>query len=100
MSSEGVSALDKNDVICPRRAVLPIRLGTTACCRLKWPFGALFWNLNLQGRAWEPIMQTIMAVWRASSFRKSAQTDHYYLQRAATPDHITQQNRLQLAGGP
>jgi hypothetical protein len=29
--------------------------------------------------------------------KKSAPTDHYYLQWAATPDQITQQNRIQRA---
>ncbi len=43
---------------------------------------------------------TIMAVWRASNFKNSAPKGHYYLQRAVTPDQITQQNSLQRAEGP
>ncbi len=39
ISSEGFSVLEKNTLTCPQRAVLS---GTTARCRLKWPFGALF----------------------------------------------------------
>jgi hypothetical protein len=102
MSSEGFSALDKNDVICRQRAVLPIPLGTTACCRLKWPFGALFFlNLNFQGPAWEPLQTTqyngCLAIFK---FLKKCANGNYYRQRTAKPDQITQQNRLQQAGGP
>ncbi len=41
-------------------------------------------------------------IWRLArfNFKKSAPNDHYYLQRAATPEQITQQNSLQKAGGP
>jgi hypothetical protein len=45
MSSEGFSALEKNTVICPKRAVLPIQSGTRA---------HFFKILTLQGRVWEP----------------------------------------------
>jgi len=40
-----------------------------------------------------------MAVWHASNFQKSPSNCHYYLQWAVTPNHITQQNSLQRAGG-
>jgi hypothetical protein len=40
-----------------------------------------------------------MAVWHASNLKKSAPNGHYYLQKAITPNQITQQNSLQAAGG-
>jgi hypothetical protein len=40
------------------------------------------------------LLQTIMAVWHASN------SNGHFLQRAATPNQITQQNSLQRAGGP
>jgi hypothetical protein len=54
MSSEGFSALEKNAVLGPQRTVLPIQLGATARCRLKWPFDALLLNLNLLDQVWQP----------------------------------------------
>ncbi len=56
----------------------------------------LNWNWNLLGGLREP-SAGYMAVWYAS---KKAPNNHHYLQRAATPDQITQQNSLQRAGGP
>jgi hypothetical protein len=44
-------------------------------------------------------MQTIMAVWHASHFNKSAPNGLYYLQQDATPNQITQQNNLQQREG-
>jgi hypothetical protein len=35
MFLEGFSALEKNAVICPQRAVLPIQVGTTARVQIK-----------------------------------------------------------------
>jgi hypothetical protein len=43
---------------------------------------------------------TIMAFWQASNLKKSAPNSYFYLQRAVTPDQITQQNSFQKAGGP
>jgi hypothetical protein len=54
MSSEGLSALEKNAVICPQWAILPSQSVVTAGCRLKWPFGALFLKFELVGRLWQP----------------------------------------------
>jgi hypothetical protein len=56
-------------------------------------------NLNLLGRVCQPDADE-MVVWHTSNFEKSAPNDHYYLQRAATPDQVTQQNKLQRAGWP
>jgi hypothetical protein len=41
----------------------------------------------------------VMAVWRSYN-KKNAPNGHYHLNRAVTPDQITQQNSLQRAGGP
>jgi len=42
MSSEGFSAPEKNAMICPQSAVLPILSGITGICRLQWLFGTFF----------------------------------------------------------
>jgi hypothetical protein len=41
ISSEGLSTLEKNALICYQREMLPIQSGVTALCRQKWQFGAL-----------------------------------------------------------
>jgi hypothetical protein len=66
-------------------------------------FSAL--DISSEGCATHPVgynspLQEVMAVWRASNLEKIASNGHYYMQRAATPDQITQQNSLQGAGGP
>jgi hypothetical protein len=43
-------------------------------------------------------MLIIIDVWCSSNLKKSALNSHYYLQRAVTPDQITQQNSLHAEG--
>jgi hypothetical protein len=57
MSSEGFSALEKNAVICPERAVLPFLLGIPYSSLLQIVMAVwdtFFFNLNSLGRVWEP----------------------------------------------
>ncbi len=44
-----------------------------------------FFNLNFLGRVCGS-PQLTMAIWRTSYFKKSAPNDHFYVQRAVTPD--------------
>jgi hypothetical protein len=85
MSSVGSSTLEKNALICYQRALLPIQSGVTALCR--WRPVCL--NSNFLGLVKQP-----------SADNNGAPKGHYYLQRAVTPDQITQQNSLQRAGAP
>ncbi len=65
MSSEVFSALEQKVVICPQRAVMTTQSGTTAICRLSWPYGALFLNFELVRSGVGARLQNIMAVWCA-----------------------------------
>ncbi len=49
MSPEGFSELEKNVVICPQRAILPIQSDASVRYRLKWSFGAIFVLFELAG---------------------------------------------------
>jgi hypothetical protein len=73
MSSEGFSAPEKNAMICPQSAVLPILSGITGICRLQWLFGTFFkiWTCWIGCGS---LLQNIMAVWCASNFKKERQT--------------------------
>jgi hypothetical protein len=51
-------------------------------------------NLNLQYQVWEPAPDYNGCFARFKCL-KSMPNGHYFLQRAATPDQITQQNSLQ-----
>jgi hypothetical protein len=69
------------------------------CCPTIWVWqptadrnGSLapfLFEIKLSGRVWQP-----------SADNNGAPKGHYYLQRAVTPDQITQQNSLQRAGAP
>jgi hypothetical protein len=81
ISSEGFSTLEKNVLICYQRAMLPLQWGVTALRRKL--------NSNFLGRVCQP-----------SAEYNGVPIGHYYLQRAVTPDQITQQNSLQRSGVP
>ncbi len=66
---KGFSALEKYDVICSQKAMLPFQSGVTSHA------------VNM------------MIFWRTSSFKKGAPNGHYYLRRSVTPDPVFQQNR-------
>ncbi len=68
ISLEGFSTLEKNALICDQRA----RQGL---------------NSKFLNRVWQP-----------SADNNGAQEGHYYLQRAVTPDQITQQNTVVCRG--
>jgi hypothetical protein len=100
MSSEGFSALEKNSVYMFSEG------NATQAVRCDRPLADSNGNLAHLVKMWTcwvpcgSLLLTIIAVWRSSKFKKYAPYRHYYLQRAVTPDQITQQNSLQRAGGP
>ncbi len=57
-----------------------------------------FFSLKLLGRVCQSAADYVMAVWRTKN-KKNAPNGHYHLNRAVTPDQITQQNGLQREGG-
>jgi hypothetical protein len=89
----------EDSIICPQRAVLPVHSGTTSRCRLKWSLGALFLNLNMLGRVWEPDADYNGFFAHFQLKKKNSPNGHYYMQ-AASPDQITHQNSLKRAVGP
>ncbi len=54
ISSEGISAVEKNAVICYQRTVLPIQSSVTALADGNGRLAHFFKNLNLLGWAWQP----------------------------------------------
>jgi hypothetical protein len=69
-------------------------MGTTACCRFKWPFGALFKNkFELAGEVatWQPAADYL--AWQFCAFqiqiKACAPKGNCNMQLAATPDQIT-----------
>jgi hypothetical protein len=88
----------KKAVICPQWAVLPVQLGRTARCRLKWQFVTLFKKFEISWSVWESA-EDFNGCFARFKFLKIHQNGHYYLHRAATPDQITQQNSLHREGG-
>ncbi len=97
ISSDGYSALEITPLYVLRGLCCPSRQEQQPAA--DWN-GQLvhFLNLNLLGRVWESPLQTLMAVWRASTLKRCTKQPLLYLQWAATPDQITQQNSLHRAG--
>ncbi len=86
ISSESFSILEKNTLICYQRAICPVG------CEIPLQMIMAVWYLfclksNFLGRGWQP-----------SAKYNGAARSHYYLQRAVTPDQITQQNSFQRSG--
>ncbi len=89
ISSEGFSTLEKSPgMLSDGNAAHPVRFDSPLLIVMSvWrPFCL---NSNFLGRVWQP-----------SADNNGAPKGHYYLQRAGTPDQITQQNSLQMAGAP
>jgi hypothetical protein len=77
-------SLPLKKMLCPHRFVLPIETGTTARCRLKWSFGALFLKFELAGCRLERLFGALQIL------KKSCQKAITIDKRASTPNQITQ----------
>ncbi len=90
ISSEDFSPLEKKcpDKLSEGNAAHPVRCGS---------------SLQIVMAVWRPfclISNFLGGVQQPYADNNGAPKGHYYLQRAVTPDQITQQNSLQRAGAP
>ena len=84
----------------PLQIVMAVPVGCDSPLQIVMAVWRPFFEFGCSQRGCDSPLQIVMAVWRPSNKKKRAPNSHYYLQRAVTPNQITQQNSLQRAGAP